>query len=506
MKSRSFAKCVLAVICLLQGLGLKAQDVQLTLTVQAWNLEYLLGNQKDVVTDLTLKGAINAYDISILRSMAKLTKLNLAEVNLVAGGSFYVNQSISVVNNQIPEYMFFNLSNLTSVVLPNSATLIGDQAFQECTGLTSVTIGSNITSIGFFTFANCSGLKSILLPNSLVSIGNQAFWGCSGLTTITIPPNVTSIGVGAFSICTALKEINVSDTNNTFSSQDGVLFNKSKSVLLVYPNSKASFYTVPASVTTINDYAFDSCPGLASVSMGDNVSYIGEGAFYNCSGLMSASVSNNLTAIGKYVFYNCNGLNSVIIPPKVTSIGWNSFGHCTGLTSLDLGSKITSIDLYAFTYCTGLTSVTVPATVTSIGDWAFSYCTGLTGFHSKALTPPTATSYTFYGIDKTTCKLYVPIGKTASYKSATGWSTFKSFIEEYGTGINETNISEIKVYSEFDAIVVEGSNPGDRIFVYNEAGALLQSVSVISNLTRIQLPVNHIYIIKIAGKAVKIAL
>ncbi|WP_321518087.1 leucine-rich repeat protein [uncultured Bacteroides sp.] len=506
MKINAVCKRIFILICLFYGFELNAQEVKLTLNVTPGNLESLLGSQQSVVTDLTLTGSINASDVGGIRRSPLLSKLNLANVNLVAGGSFYVNQVITVTDNHIPDYMFFNLGNLISVVLPNSVISIGDQAFQECTALTSVTIGSKVTSIGFFAFGNCSELTSITLPESLQTISNQAFWSCQKLSSITIPASVTSIGNGVFAICSALKSITVADANSVYSSVSGVLFSKDKLMLITYPNSKSTIYTIPDNVTSIGEYAFETCSGLASVVIGNNVTTIGEGAFYSCTGLTSVVIGSKVTSIGKNVFYNCSALNSVVIPNSVTYIGWDAFGYCTAMLSLSLGTGITTIDIYAFDSCIGLKSITIPSGVTSIGDWALSYCTSLTEVHSKPKAPPTAASSTFYGIDNYNCKLYVPIGSSAAYRGATGWNVFRTFIEEPGTAIPLIGESPLKVYTENDAVVINGTAYGDEILVYNMLGELLYHSKAQSNVSRIELPLHNIYVVKVLGKTFKIVL
>ena len=132
------------------------------------------------------------------------------------------------------------------------------------------------------------------------------------------------------------------------------------------------------SVTTIGDYAFSGCSGLASVTIPNSVTSIGSYAFRGCSGLASVTIPNSVTSIGSYAFYQCSGLASVTIPNSVTSIGISAFYECSGLASLIIGNAVTTIGGYAFYSCTGLTSVTIPNSVTIIGEYAFSYCLGLT--------------------------------------------------------------------------------------------------------------------------------
>jgi BspA type Leucine rich repeat region (6 copies)/Secretion system C-terminal sorting domain len=145
-----------------------------------------------------------------------------------------------------------------------SLTNIGDYAFSDCSGLTSIVIPNSVTSIGEGAFAGCSGLTSIEIPNSVTSIGKQVFYGCTGLSTIEIPNSVTSIGDWAFLECSGLTSIDVVSDNNTYASIDGVVYNKDISTLLICPAGKTSAI-IPNSVTSIGDRAFDGCTGLTSI-------------------------------------------------------------------------------------------------------------------------------------------------------------------------------------------------------------------------------------------------
>lgn len=503
MKTTTLCKYTLLLFCLSQSWGLQAQEVKLTLNITAGSLGYYLGDQKNLVTDLTLTGSIQGFDINVIREMEKLTKLNIAGVNIVPGGFFYLGREIYIIKDQIPRGMFFGLGNLTSVILPNSITAIENQAFQDCSSLTSITIPSGVSVIDTLTFSNCTKLTTFTIPNSVTKIQDYAFWGCTALTSMTIPSTVTTFGNSVFSLCSGLTQINVAATNPILSSVDGVLFNKAQTKLIAYPNSKSSVYTIPSTVTSIDNYAFESCTGLGSVTIGNNVTSLGEGAFYNCTGLTSLSIGTGLTSIGTNAFYNCYSLGTIVIPNNVKFLGLDAFGYCSGLTNLDMGTGITSIDIYAFTYCTSLTSLIIPRSVTSIGGWAFSYCTGLTNIHCKALTPPSITSTTFTSVDKNVCKLYVPIGTSSKYRSATGWSSFSSINEE-GTSIQENSI-DIKVYASQGVITIENATPEDVIFVYDVMGSLVETVQGTNNIITIYVQRNHIYIVKIAGKTFKVA-
>ncbi len=217
-------------------------------------------------------------------------------------------KSVTITDaTQIPYGAFYNCSNITSISIPDSVTSIGENAFYECTSLTSITIGNSVPSIGYYAFYkctsltsitipdsvtsidsyafyDCTSLASITLPDSVTSIGDYAFHGCTELTSITIPDSVTSIGKNAFKECYRLANISVNVKNRYFSSTDGVLYNKYKTRVIVYPAGKTDkTYIVPNSVKSIGEWAFYGCTELTSIIIPDSMTSIGDYAFYNCT-------------------------------------------------------------------------------------------------------------------------------------------------------------------------------------------------------------------------------
>ena len=296
------------------------------------------------------------------------------------------------------------------VVIPSSITVegleytvssIGEFAFSDCSGLTSITIPNSVTSIGREAFFYCSGLTSVTIPNSVTSIGVRTFEGCTGLTSVTIPNSVTSIGDLAFSGCSGLKDVII--VNNMFvhlpethSGHYSIPENISQIIGGAFYNcSGLTSVTIPNSVTSIGDCAFIYCSGLEDIiivnnmfvhlpvtysghySIPENISQIIGGAFNNCKGLTSVTIPNSVTSIGGAAFYNCKGLTSVTIPNSVTNIGDWAFDGCSGLTSVTIPNSVKSIEEYTFSGCSGLTTVDIPNSVTSIGDRAFCSCSGL---------------------------------------------------------------------------------------------------------------------------------
>ena len=212
---------------------------------------------------------------------------------------------------------------------------------------------------------------------SVTSIGDGAFNDCSGLTSVTIPNSVTSIGDCAFEDCDGLSSVHISDIA-AWCNIDFVSHFYSNPLYyaehLYLNGEEVKDLVIPNSVTSIGYRAFGYFSGLSSVTIPNSVTSIEYCAFEGCSGLTSVTIGNSVTSIGYWAFRGCSGLTSVTIPNSVTSIGGEAFYGCSGLTSVAIGNSVTSIGNQTFYGCSGLTSVTIPNSVTSIGDAAFEDC------------------------------------------------------------------------------------------------------------------------------------
>ena len=273
---------------------------------------------------------------------------------------------------------FGRCEGLTNIIIPNSVTTIEREAFFACSGLASITIPNSVIKIDEEAFRACSGLASITIPNSVKTIGDLAFIYCSGLTSITIPNNVTAIGTNAFACCNKLMTIDVEPSNEYYTSLDGVLVSKDKTILVAYPTGSDGTYTIPNSVTTIGEYAFNSCFRLTSIIIPNSVTTIGYNAFYGCSGITSVAIPNSVTTIGGGAFRECSKLTSITIPNSVTTIGGSAFNNCRELMNITLPNSVTAIEEKTFYWCARLTSIVIPNSVTTIGGGAFDTCSGLT--------------------------------------------------------------------------------------------------------------------------------
>ncbi len=215
--------------------------------------------------------------------------------------------------------------------------------------------GKPVTRISYLASIVPARLKSVFIPATVTSIGDYVFWNCSNLI-----------------------DINVDKRNTTYSTTNGVLFNKGMTMLLRCPGGKTGSFLIPNNVTGIMDNAFLFCSGLTNIIIPSGVSSIGSAAFANCTGLTDITIPTNITIIEGSVFSGCGGLTNVVFGNSITNIGIGAFYDCTNLTSITIPKSVTSIALYAFIRCTGLRNVTFTNGITSIGDSAFAGCAALT--------------------------------------------------------------------------------------------------------------------------------
>ncbi len=221
-----------------------------------------------------------------------------------------------------------------------------------------VTIPEGVKCIGAWAFKKGSNLTNVIIPNSVTSINNFAFDGCRNLTSITIPSSVTRLDGAAFLGCDSLTEIKVDPNNEQFFAENDILYNKSKTKLILAGKGIGSIIVLN-SVTEIGIHAFEGCKNLTSVTIPDSVTNIGREAFKGCSGLTEIILPPNVKNIESDVFYGCKALIKFEVPSKVKKIARGAFCGCENLASIELPTNIEEIGRSAFLFCGSLKEVRI---------------------------------------------------------------------------------------------------------------------------------------------------
>lgn len=434
------------------------------------------------LTSVTIPNSVTSIGASAFYSCSKLASIAIPSGVTSIGGSAFSGcsalTSIAIPSGvtSLENSVFYGCKGLTSITIPSSITSIGNSAFQECKGLTSITIPNSVTSLGEQAFQNCTALTSVTLGNGITSIGRSAFYGCYKFTSIKIPGNVTSIGDMAFYNCEKLAEVTISDgvttignsafygchlltvtlpksittlgnsvfimnsvlksidvdsENPNFSSENGVLYNKDKTVLVMCPNGKKGEFIIPDHVTTIGDYAFHYCASVTSMTIPSSVTNIGKYAFYYCnfltsltcrsktpptadatcftqmpsftlyvpesaletykntspwskaqyfSGLpefpISGTCGDNLTwELDENGVLTISGTGAMTDWAKASEVAW--YAYLKNIETIVLEDGVTSIGKQAFENCDKVTTITIPDHIESIGASAFYSCDAL---------------------------------------------------------------------------------------------------------------------------------
>lgn len=370
---------LLLVMVLLPMLALAAE-------VEIDGLWYELGSKTKEATVVKYKNN-NYYQGDIV--IPETVKNEGEDYSVTSIGNFAFGDCSGLTSVTIPNSVtsigwrtFFRCGGLTSIKIPNSLTSIGEDAFYQCSSLTTINIPNSVTSIMKYTFYECSSLISIKLPDSVKTIENGAFNGCSALTSINIPESLTNVGSAAFANCTNLESVYIKSIESWLS----IKFEEEYSTPLRYGAKlflngvELTNLTISDGFSVINDFAFDGCYSLRTVIIPDGVTSIGTCAFRNCPELTSISLPESLTKIGAQAFQGCSNLTSFKIPNGVTNIDVGTFSGCSSLTSISIPDGLTAIGSNAFENCSSLTSIKMPDVLTTIGSWAFSGCSNLTSF------------------------------------------------------------------------------------------------------------------------------
>ena len=446
------------------------------------------------LTSITIPNSVTTIGYYAFEYCSGLTSITIPNsVTSIGGGAFRACCGLSAikVDNNNPKYDSRNncnaiietstntlITGCKNTVIPNTVTCIGNSAFYNCSGLTSITIPNSVTSIGNSAFSQCNGLTSITIPNSVTSIGNSAFSECTGLTSITIPNSVTTIGEYAFGVCYGLTSI-----------------------------------TIPYSVTSIGNSAFMAC-GLTSIKVdNNNIKYDSRN---NCNAIVETStntliigckntvIPNTVTSIGNSAFSQCDGLTSITIPNSVTSIGDYAFYYCNNLASITIPNSVTNLGLWTFIGCSGLTSITIPNSVTSIGDHAFNNCSSLTSIISE-IKDPFAIDESVFSPSYTKATLTVPSGTKSKYQQTDYWNKFTNIKEKEGQKYSLSITASGYGYAYYDGTSIRNTtrsftvNDGASVTItfspdngYRIKNVKLNSTNVTSNVSNNQYTISNI--------------
>jgi hypothetical protein len=269
---------------------------------------------------------------------------NLTTISVSAANLYYTNVNQLLFNKTLTSLIQFPTGTGGSYTLPAAVTNIGEAFVGNI--LTAIPVNpanlyyTNVSGVLFskdqtVLVSYPGGLAgSYTVPGTVTTIAGSAFEYSPSVASVTIGTNVTSIGYAAFFDCASLTAIMVNATNSFYSSTNGVLFDKNKTLLIQYPIAIGGSYIIPGTVLNLADGAFGDALSLTSVVIPNSVTNIGFETFYNCESLAGVSLGNHVINITADAFYYCPDLTAVVIPASVTSIGAYAFGDCQSLTSV----------------------------------------------------------------------------------------------------------------------------------------------------------------------------
>ena len=330
------------------------------------------------------------------------------------------------------------------IVIPNTVTKIGDEAFKGNKKVTSVTIPGSVVDIGNNAFEGCEKLEKVAFTNPDGANNNllirlSAFKDCTKLTDVEIPARVKQIVGNIFKGCTSLMEIKVNANNPYYFAQDGVLFGPAlveyspkyddNYVLLAYPAGCQGAYSIPSTVhgKTIDQVwtsGFEGAVGLTDITIPASIGRLGTAAFEN-TGLTHVTIPDTVQQVDPAVFQNCTKLVSVKLPAGLAEIDQYMFANCTSLQYVDMPDSITKINIYAFHNCTSLTSLALPKGLTSLSVGCFEKCYNL----QHVVVPPSVINFPKDDVGVYNPFKYSPVTVYVQ-KGSTGDRFFNNNLEE----------------------------------------------------------------------------
>lgn len=432
----------------------------LEVTTTPGDIADTIGDQTSI-SSLTVKGQINAADFEFIADkLPALRSLDLSNTTVSAyDGEALITSARIAPAAEIPPYALAG-SQITSIMLPQGITAIGEGAFLSVP-LTAIEIPASVKTIGTAAFSGCRSLSTVSIPSTVNSIGSHLFMGCDKLEKATLPATLTTVPAATFADCRLLADV-----------------------------------TIPSSVTAIDSAAFAGCSALTAIDLGNGLKTIGAAAFRN-SGITEIDLrrSSSLEAIGSWAFADCKALTSAQIPDGVASIGegafWGDAALATtnfptatnrmenytynGATSLDPShishGNITSIGDYALRGLSQADKFEIPAALDSIGDYAMENWTSLKEMTAYTNSVPSTGVDVWAGVNQPGVKLYVHTNMQSEFAEAPQW---KEFDIEQSTGVSDDIIageadSGVKAFFSGTDLIVKATTVIDNVRIYDSA-------------------------------------
>lgn len=403
---------------------------------------YGAGNLASVVIEAPVKKIGN----HTFNDCGKLTSVTLPLTIESIGTYAFAYTAISSIVlpegvTSLGERAFFQAKSLESVKVPSTVTTVGNNCFAYTTSLKSIEFGDNITSLGGTLFQNCTSLVSVKLPAGLTVIPASCFDKCSALTELTIPETVTTIRSSAFSGCSALDiKLPASVTSIETSAFQNCL--------------KLTEFTLPESMTTVPNSLFYGCVNLSRVTLGSKITSLGSSSFRNCTSLKRIEIPASVTVVGTYCFAG-SGIDSIALPETLKTLASNLFDGCKSLSYVEIPEGVTAINGYAFQN-SALKQLVVPASVTTLTGYnLMGGCREATVYMMNP-TPVNAGAYTWRISGSNYLPVVVPSGSAAAYLS-TGANWKKSIITEPAvTGVSVSDVTAEYAAGSSSDMVVSG--------------------------------------------------
>ena len=338
------------------------------------------------LTEVVIKDGVTEIGKDVFQGCVGLTKVTIPDsVKKIGTWSFYMCkglknvdipanmeigdssfrqsglEQVTVSGGSVGNYAFHRIDNLKKISI--NCETIGEEAFSGCDYLTDITLGENVKTLGDKAFYTCDALERVEIPSTVTDIGEKTFYSCPALKEAII--RAGTVKAGTFYNCRALTTLVISDN---------ATLDASFTVGNTY--AKETLETVKIERGEIGISAFNSCPNLTTVELGNSVTSVGDNAFSKCTALTSVNIGDGVTSIGKNAFNGCTALTNANIGSG--AIGESAFNGCTSLANVTLGNGVTQIGKNAFIRCAQIPSITIGSGVTSIGSGAFNGCTALT--------------------------------------------------------------------------------------------------------------------------------